>query len=183
MKLVKRLLDGSGNGEIVELDEQIRSVIQSKAFGIGAQGGEIFEAQVKIATCRNGEPVSKTGLKFIAARANQVCVKRIFAAGMGRGDYVSDAVGDGHFGHLHRDFQRLGPVVQAGKKVAMDIDHLFSKIAQDGGERKLRSKDGPFSQWMNRLKVRTPRTIAVKSEYFQFFEANMKYSIEANTRR
>ena len=125
MELMESLLDGSGNGEIVEFDEEVGGLIQSEALGIGAQGSEIFEAQMKITASRDGEAVSEAGLKFIAAGANQFGVERIFVAGVRGGNHVSDAVGDGHFGHLEGNFQRCGAVVKARKKVAMDIDHYF----------------------------------------------------------
>lgn len=41
------------------------------------------------------------------------------------GDHVSDAVGDGHFGHGAGDFHALGAVVQSRENMAMNVDHLL----------------------------------------------------------
>lgn len=105
MELVESLLDGSGDREIVELDEEIGGLIQRKALGIGAQRGKVFEAEMKIATGRDGQALSEAGLKFIAARAHPLRIEGIFVAGVRRGDYVSDAFSDGHLRHLDRNFQ------------------------------------------------------------------------------
>src|SRR6185437_1377730 len=127
MELMESLLDGSGNGEIIEFDEEVGGLIQSEAFGVGAEGGEIFEIQVEIAASCDVEAISEAGLKLVAAHADQFWVKRIFVAGVRRGNYVSDAVSDGHFRHLDGNFQGCGAIVKAGKKVAVDIDHYFRR--------------------------------------------------------
>ncbi len=40
-------------------------------------------------------------------------------------DDVRDSVGNGHFSHLNRRFESVRAVVQAGEKMAVNINHVL----------------------------------------------------------
>ena len=44
---------------------------------------------------------------------------------------VRDSIGDGHFSHLNRRFESIRAVVEAGEKMAVNINHvLLAKILE-----------------------------------------------------
>ena len=100
VQLVERVVGTRRNGEVRELHQQIIFLIDGVLGDIGLDVLNIFVAEVEIASGGQRETVADLVLQFVAAFPYALGIELVFAIGMRSGDDVSDAVGDGHFGHL-----------------------------------------------------------------------------------
>src|ERR1700676_433957 len=123
LQVVKGLIHVRGNGKLVEFHEEAVAVDDAKAGSVFAEGHEVFRAEMEVAAGGEGQPVADAFLQVIPALSYGGEIEKICVAGMRSGDDVGDAVGDGGFGHGQRCFHRFRPVVDAGKNVAVKIDH------------------------------------------------------------
>jgi hypothetical protein len=85
---------------------------------------------VEIASGGQRETVSDLVLQLVAAFPYALGIELVFAIGMRSGDDVSDAVGDGHFGHLHRFFERGCAIIEARKDVTVNVHHHVKRISE-----------------------------------------------------
>ncbi len=86
---------------------------------------------MEIASRRQFQPVADGGLQFVAALADDFRIEFVMRIGVRRSDDVRDSIGDGHFRHLNGGFERVRAIVQAGKNVAMNVDHVHSASSED----------------------------------------------------
>ena len=123
LQFVQGLIQRRRNRVVGKLDQEIVLLIERVARGIVLDVLQIFKAQMEIAPGGQNETPREDGLKLIAALPHQAGTERVVLIRVRGADDVRDAVGDGHFAHRLRDFERFGAVVDAGKYVAMNIHH------------------------------------------------------------
>ena len=69
------------------------------------------------------------------------------AAGVGSADDVGDAVGDSHLAHSDGGFEVRGTVVEAEKKMVVDINHRWEHEGADIGQGIIAGVDGGTYHW------------------------------------
>src|ERR1022692_3043988 len=85
--------------------------------------GKIFITQVKIASGSEFQPAFHFCLKFISEFECQLGTESVLGIRVWSGNDVRNALLNGDFGHLDGNFHGLRSVVNAGKNVAVDINH------------------------------------------------------------
>ncbi len=78
---------------------------------------------MEVAAGRENQAPFKKRLQFVAALPDFHGIEDMIGVRVRRPDYVRNAVGDRHFRHGNRNVDRIRPVVEARKNVAMNIDH------------------------------------------------------------
>ena len=79
---------------------------------------------MKIASSGELQPISEFQPEFVARRADSTVIKRIFGAGVRRGDNVRDAVRDCTFGHCEGFFDGFCTIVETRQDVAVKVNHI-----------------------------------------------------------
>ena len=131
MQAVHGVVHGRRNGKIRELHEQIILLVDRVLLRIFLEVLQVLKIQMKIASRRQFQAVADGGLKLVTPLADDFRIEFVMRIGVRRSDHVRDAVRDGHFRHLNGCFQRVRAVVQAGKNVAMNVDHIHSASSED----------------------------------------------------
>src|SRR5713226_4611984 len=90
---------------------------------------------MKVAPRGDLEAVTDAGLQFIPGGANARKIKTVFTAGMGSGHHVRNAIGDGGFGHGERLFDGFRAIVEPGKNVAVQVNHVGASSTSPRSER------------------------------------------------
>src|SRR5690348_5110396 len=138
MELVKSLVKSCRNRKFIEFHEQIGFLVQGEPRRIAWEGLQVLETQVEVAACGNLETIAKLFLNFISAQLNQYGNELELTLCVGSGNHMGDALRDGGFRHYQRRFQGIRTVVEAGKQVAVDVNHETVKIAQAEFRRKIK---------------------------------------------
>ena len=120
---MQRLVQRRRNRKIGKLHQQIILLVQRIAVRIEANIFEIFIAEMKIAASRQDQAPFKKRLQFVAALLDFYGIENMIRVRMWRRDHMRDAVGDRHFRHGDRNFDRIRAVIKARKDVAMNVDH------------------------------------------------------------
>jgi hypothetical protein len=130
LEFVESLVEGGRDGEVGKFDQQIVFLVERVAAGVVADVLQVLKAEMEITARGDGEAAFESSLNFIPAFFYQFGNETMGWMGVGRGDDVGDAVGDGHFRHRAGDIERVWAVVKARKYVAMNVNHIFVRIAQ-----------------------------------------------------
>ena len=131
MQLVHGVVHRRRNGKVREFHKQVILLVDRVLLRIFFQVLQIFVTQMKIASRRQFQAVADGGLQFVAPLADDFRIEFEMRIGVRRANDVRDSVGDGHFRHLDGRFERVRAVVQAGKDVAMNVDHVHSASSED----------------------------------------------------
>ena len=144
LQFVQSLVQRRRNRVVGEFHEQIVFLVERVAGRVVPNILKIFEAEMEVAAGGEDQASFKRRLNFIPALLYQFGNEIVILARVRRPDDVSDAIGDGHFSHRARDFERFCAVIEARKYVAMNINHQSARITQG------RRDDNPEVETANR---------------------------------
>jgi len=84
---------------------------------------DIFKREVKVATYAKSKLFTDLVVELADEVPNLIAAIRIGVISVGSGDYVRNAVLDCHMTHLECHVPGFGAVIEAGKDMAVDVDH------------------------------------------------------------
>src|ERR1700692_2650605 len=112
---MQRLIHGRRNRKLVELDEQVISLVDAEARSVRAKSVQVFWIQMKIAASGKNQPTANLRLQFVSQFLHARIVEKIFVAEVRSSHNMRNPVGNGGFGHRQRELEILRAVVQPRK--------------------------------------------------------------------
>ena len=125
LDLVEDLIELLGHEVLVQLDQQVRGLIDGEAAATAVYKLlDVLVGKVKVAAQQKLRRVADPRLQLRNLGLIDFGVEKIAVVTVGSSHQVGDAVRRRHLGHRDRHLECLGAVVNPGQRVAMDIDHL-----------------------------------------------------------
>src|SRR4029077_4211528 len=94
LQIVQGVVHGRRDRDFVELNKQIVMLVYAKSRRVLAQGLDIFRVEMEVASGGQFQPLPNFTLQVFAETLYAGIIEGIFAAAVGRGHYVRDAVLD-----------------------------------------------------------------------------------------
>ena len=125
-ELEESFLEAGGEGVFGEFDEEVIEAVDGVTGGVGQGVLDVVVAEVEVAAQTEGKGDACLGegdAEFGGACLDEGGIEGIAAAGVGGGDDVGDAVGNGDLGHLEGGGEVRRTVVQPWQKMVVYVDH------------------------------------------------------------